>query len=108
MNLKRIPMSKWVPTTNLLELRRFGKLGEELGELQAVISRCIIQGLDGLDPATKKINRRRLEEECADVQAQIETTIKALDLDRMFIVCRNGEKQSQMNEWEALFSDRKE
>lgn len=35
------PVSKWIPTTDLMMLRRMGKLTEELGELQAVAARCI-------------------------------------------------------------------
>lgn len=51
-----VKMSKWIPTTDLLQLRRLGKLGEELNELGAVASRCIIQGLYEIDPASNKIN----------------------------------------------------
>lgn len=32
-------LKKWTPTTDLMMLRRMGKLGEELGELQAVAAR---------------------------------------------------------------------
>jgi NTP pyrophosphatase (non-canonical NTP hydrolase) len=100
-------MSKWVPTTNLLELRRLGKLGEELGELSNVASRCIIQGLDEVDPGTGKVNRLRLLDELADVQAQIECTLTAFGLDLEYFHQRSARKVDQMHEWEALFASPK-
>jgi NTP pyrophosphatase (non-canonical NTP hydrolase) len=96
-------MNKWTPTTNLLELRRLGKLGEELGELANVASRCIIQGLDEVDPGTGKVNRQRLLDEMADVYAQIECTMEAFGLDRTYYAERVVRKVRQMGEWEALF-----
>jgi NTP pyrophosphatase (non-canonical NTP hydrolase) len=97
--------SKWVPTTNLAMLRRMGKLGEELGELQAVAARCIIQGIDEIDPASGKTNRQRLTEELADVQAQIGCTVLALRLDQEAMAQRTARKVGYMREWEAMFGD---
>ena len=97
-------MNKWTPTTDLLELRRLGKLGEELGEAASVAARCIIQGIDATDPASGKINRERLENELADVQAQIGCTVLAFALDQDRMAMRTAEKMRQMAEWEALFS----
>lgn len=96
-------LAKWVPTTDLLMLRRMGKLGEELGEAQAVASRVIIQGLDEVDPGSGKVNRQRLQEELADVQAQIGCTVLALNLDQDYMARRTAEKMRQMGEWEAMF-----
>lgn len=104
-NMAEPTMNKWTPTTNLLELRRLGKLGEELGELGNVASRCIIQGLDEVDPGTGKVNRQRLLDELADVYAQIECTIEAFGLDRTYYAERVVRKVRQMGEWEALFLD---
>lgn len=100
-----MPMSKWVPTTDLKELRRLGKLGEELGEASAVASRCIIQGLDELDPSSKRINRNRLEDEIADVLAQCNVTINMLNLDSDRIKERQYDKEKQMWVWEELSND---
>jgi NTP pyrophosphatase (non-canonical NTP hydrolase) len=97
-------MSKWIPTTNLMELRRLGKLGEELGELSNVASRCIIQGLDETDPGSGKVNRQRLQDELADVQAQIGCTVLAFGLDQDYMARRTAEKMRQMAEWEAMFA----
>lgn len=95
-------MNPWVPTTNLKELRRLGKTGEEANELGGVCSRAIIQGLLGVDPASGKTNRLRLMEEMADVLAQIELTIEAFDLDARMIFGRVARKRREMCEWEAL------
>lgn len=96
-------LSKWTPTTDLMMLRRMGKLIEELGELSNVAARCIIQGIDEIDPGTGKENRLRLEHEIADVIAQCSTTIKMLKLDSQSITDRAVAKEAQMAEWEAMF-----
>jgi hypothetical protein len=54
----RPKLSKWVPTTDPMTLRRMGKLTEELGELQSVAARVVIQGIDETDPSSGKVNRR--------------------------------------------------
>lgn len=96
-------LSKWIPTTDLMMLRRMGKLSEELGELQAVAARCVIQGIDEVDPGSGKANRLRLEQEIADVIAQCEVTMKALGLNESAINMRVYQKAQQMAEWEAMF-----
>ncbi len=96
-------MNKWIPTTDLLMLRRMGKLSEELGELQAVVARVIIQGIDEVDPGSGKVNRERLMNEIADVMAQCEVTIETLKLTGWKIVDRIEHKKKLMAEWEALF-----
>jgi NTP pyrophosphatase (non-canonical NTP hydrolase) len=99
-------LCKWTPTTDLLMLRRMGKTGEEAAELLAVTNRCIIQGIDEVDPGTGKVNRQRLEDEIADVQAQLGCTVMALGLDRIYIAQRTADKVRQMREWEAMFAPR--
>ncbi len=96
-------MNPWTPTTDLAELRRLGKTMEELGELHAVLARCIIQGIDEIDPSSGKTNRQRLQEEIADVRAQIICTTRHYNLDRAFMARRIDKKVDQMAEWEALF-----
>lgn len=98
-------LTKWIPTTDLLSLRRLGKLSEELGELQAAAARCIIQGIDEIDPASGIYNRQRLTNEMADVIAQCICTIKAFELDEQLIDGRINDKQRQMREWESMFKD---
>lgn len=97
-------MNKWTPTTDLLTLRRMGKLLEELGEASNVAARVIIQGIDEVDPGSGKVNRQRLLDELADVAAQIECTLSAFGLDRDYFGQRTAHKVGQMAEWEALFA----
>ena len=97
-------MNKWIPETNQMVLRRVGKTGEECAELSKVCSRITIQGVDGIDPATGVSNRDALAKEIADVIAQCFVTINALGLDNDAIKARAHDKQAQMAEWEALFS----
>jgi len=96
-------LTKWTPTTDLMMLRRMGKLQEELAELANVAARCIIQGIDEVDPGTGKVNRIRLTHEIADVLAQCRVTIQVLNLDQKAIEERALEKVRQMEEWEAMF-----
>lgn len=98
-------LSKWVPETNPMILRRVGKTGEECAELSKVCSRITIQGIDGVDPATGVSNREALTKEIADVIAQCDVTAQALGLDIDAIDDRSVEKKRQMREWEAMFAD---
>lgn len=95
-------MNRWMPLTDPKLLRRLGKLGEEANELGAVACRAIIQGIEEVDPSSSKTNRRRLEEEAADVLAQIALTVELLHLDSQFIQARVENKMVQMGQWEAL------
>lgn len=61
----------WHPMSNPVDLKHLGKLAEELGELQAAVARCMIQGIDEVEPVTGKPNRKWIEEEVADVLANI-------------------------------------
>lgn len=96
-------MSKWVPETDPMTLRRVGKTGEECAELSKVCSRITIQGIDGVDPATGESNREALLKEVADVLAQCFTTINWMRLDESAIATRMAKKIDQMVEWEAMF-----
>jgi NTP pyrophosphatase (non-canonical NTP hydrolase) len=97
-------LQKWIPTTNGIILRRMGKLGEELAELSNVTNRVIIQGLYQVDPSSQKVNKLRLEDEIADVLAQIKVTTEALALDKKRIDARVLDKEEQMKTWEQKFS----
>lgn len=96
-------MTKWTPTTNLLMLRRMGKMIEEMNELGQVASRCIIQGIDEVDPSSQRLNRDGLIEEIADVYAQLDETVAALSLDDAAIQTRRAKKRILMQEWEEMF-----
>lgn len=98
-------LSKWVPTRDGRQLRRLGKLAEELGELQAVAARCIIQGIDEVDPSSGRVNRARLQDELADVLAQCSVTMATFGLDKAYIDARSFTKRAQMDEWERLVAE---
>ena len=91
----------WTPTTDLLILRRMGKMMEEAGELVGVASRAIIQGIEEADPETGRTNRLRLEEEIADVYAQLDATVAALKLRPGFITVRRARKRDLMQQFES-------
>ena len=95
-------LNPWPPMTNPLDLKHLGKLGEEVNELGSAISRCIIQGLDEAEPITHKVNRHWLEDECADVLANIELVINhfGLDYDRMLI--RVERKKEHLRGWHSM------
>lgn len=95
-------MSPWLVETNPLRNRHLGKSLEELGELSAVVARCIIQGIDEIDPSSGKTNRLRLEEEIADVQAQLQGLKVVFDLDEVKIMSREWQKIKNMEQWSAL------
>lgn len=96
-------MSPWVCDTTPHQKRRIGKTIEELGELLSVLGRLQIQVVDAIDPGSGKTNRQRLQEEIADVLAQLPLTIAAFSLNTEDIANRIATKQRQMHEWEAHY-----
>ena len=98
-------LQPWYVEIDSQRLRRFGKTLEELGELQAVVARCIIQGIDEVDPSSQKTNRLRLEEEIADAYAQLFLLEERFNLDTEFIAERMMHKTDQMYEWDRLVEE---
>jgi NTP pyrophosphatase (non-canonical NTP hydrolase) len=95
-------MNAWKLEENPLIRRRLGKLTEEAGELLAIIGRIGVQGIDGVDPDNRVVNRQALTDELADVQAQIGCTVLALSLDQGYMAHRTAKKIRMMDEWEIL------
>jgi hypothetical protein len=91
--------SDWVPISSPRTLAALGKLGEEAGELSAIISRCIIQGLGGKNPETGEINIMALEKEIADVRGLSALVIRQLGLDENIIEYRAGKKRNMKANW---------
>ena len=98
-------MSPWVPMKSAIDLKHLGKLAEELGELQAAVARCIIQGVDEREPVTGKRNREWLEDEIADVIAGVELTVKHFKLDNLRIGSRALAKEERLREWHKMLAD---
>ncbi len=67
-------------------------------------ARCIIQGIDEVDPSSGKTNRVRLESEIADVYAQLDETVARLGLDDAYIQKRRATKRGYMREWEEMLA----
>lgn len=96
-------MQKWEKDTTPHQDRRIGKTIEELGELMAVLGRIGIQGLDAIDPSSGKTNRLRMQEESADVLAQLNCNFSPFGMDSKLIIERTAEKVLKMDEWEAHY-----
>lgn len=95
-------MNPWCPIEDKLDLKHLGKLSEELGECSAAVARCIIQGLDEEEPTTRKANRRWLEEEIADVEANIQLVKERFALNRTFIADRAETKVMRLKDWHGM------
>lgn len=87
----------WHPISNPVDLKHLGKLGEETAELSRIVARIIIQGMDGIDPATGENNTVNLQKEMADVIANIELNVEhfCLDVDDRRIT----DKKRQLRIW---------
>jgi hypothetical protein len=62
-------ISAWMPERDPVRIAVLGKLAEELSECAARVSRCLIQGINEVDPDTGRTNLYELERELADVAA---------------------------------------
>lgn len=89
----------WHPITDAKTLKFIGKLGEETTELATAIFRCIIQGIDEVEPTTGKPNREWLEDEIADARANMELVVDFFGLDQWRIDARAARKKAQLKTW---------
>ncbi len=89
----------WHPISNPVDLKHLGKLAEEANELGAAIARCIIQGVDECEPVTGKMNRLWLEEEIADVMANIDLVVQRFRLNRSTLADRRARKMAHLIKW---------
>jgi hypothetical protein len=95
-------MNPWHPIDNKVDLKHLGKLSEELGECNAAVARCIIQGVESREPMTGKFNKTWLEEEIADVEANIQLVKERFNLDRTFIADRAETKVMRLKSWHRM------
>lgn len=96
-------IAKWMSESDPHKVRRLGKTLEELGELIAVLARCLIQGSEEIDPGTGRVNHDRLEDEMADVTAQMKLTAVSFQADTLLMDLRIEQKIREMREWEKHF-----
>ena len=92
----------WHPMTDAVDLKHLGKLVEEACELGSAASRCMIQGIDEVHPTTGVINRTWLEDEIADVLANIALVRKRFNLNNGRILDRVIAKQTQLKKWHDM------
>jgi hypothetical protein len=96
-------LNPWHPISDPVDLKHLGKLLEELGELSAIVARCIAQGgLELRNPDTGELNRTALENEIADVRANIRLVTEhfGLDMERMTYRCNS--KMKRLREWHRM------
>lgn len=97
-----VSASPWQPMSNPTDLKHLGKLAEELSELGQVVARCIIQGIDEVEPVTGKSNRLWLEEEFADVSANMLLVARRWNLRDDFMYERMDKKVAGLNTWHGV------
>lgn len=95
-------MNPWHPIQDPVDLKHLGKLGEELGECSAAVSRCIIQGVDQTEPVTGKLNRTWLEDEIADVLGNAQLVMERFSLDAKRIRERAEDKVKRLRTWHEM------
>jgi|ERR1043166_38391 NTP pyrophosphatase (non-canonical NTP hydrolase) len=98
-------LNPWRPMTRPIDLKHLGKFAEELGEAVSAVQRCIIQGIDEKEPITGKPNRQWLQDEIADVLANIDLVIAHFELSRADIVVRMERKKIHLRGWHSMLSD---
>lgn len=97
-------LNPWQPMTRPIDLKHLGKLGEELGEANSAVSRCVIQGIDEREPITGKSNREWLEDELADVLANIDLVAGHFNLDWQRMWKRRNEKMRHLRAWHEMLA----
>lgn len=94
-----IDPSPWEPETDRERLKAMLKLLEELGEGVAAGARCLMQGIDEVEPVTKKPNRLWISEELGDILANVRRVILTFQLDEVFIRAREERKFNYITRW---------
>lgn len=95
-------LNPWHPMTDPVDLKHMGKLLEELNEAGSATARCLIQGINEVEPTTKKLNKLWLEEEMADVIANFELVQERFGLDMGFINNRVTQKKLRLRTWHDM------
>ncbi|MBP2560814.1 uncharacterized protein YihD (DUF1040 family) [Neorhizobium galegae] len=90
----------WKPEPDLILHQALGKLAEEIGELNTIVARILIQGADGRDPKTGKPNAEALQEEITDVLSAA-TWLQQLGHGAVLTDRANRKLQGYL-EWQAM------
>lgn len=94
-----VQLNPWHPMTDTVDLKHLLKLVEELNECGTASARCMMQGIDEAEPVTGKVNREWLQDELADVWANMELVIEHFGLDFTEIYTRRNAKKYRLKEW---------
>ena len=105
-NEPKVRMNPWIPMRNPVDVATIGNLQEELGELQAILARCLIQGIHEKEPRTGKVNKDQLQEEIGDVLAGLTVCVDRFKLDHQFTNERAVVKGAQLREWHGLIEEK--
>lgn len=87
----------WHPMNNSRDIKTVGKFLEELGEGVAAVARSLIQGIDGLDPRSGKPNKESVEDELADIIANLSLVEERFNL--TISTDRIKKKLNQLRQW---------
>lgn len=98
-------MHPWVPMKKAIDLKHLGKLQEELAECLAATARCLIQGIDEREPVTGKLNREWLEDEIADVFANLHLVRQHFGLNFERMNERAAEKMERLSQWHQMLAE---
>ena len=97
-----VDYAPWHPMTNAVDLKTLGKFVEECGEGVQAAGRCIIQGMNETNLKEGKSNRLCLQDEVADILANIELVVDRFALDRHEISERIAGKLPKLRAWHGM------
>jgi hypothetical protein len=92
----------WQPMSDILDIKILGKFLEELSECSSATARCLIQGIDESEPVTGKPNKEWLEDEIADVLANVDIVIARYSLNLNRISDRSKVKNDFLKRWHDM------
>lgn len=97
-------LDPWQPESNPIRIAIMGKLLEELGELTAIVARCVIQGINESEPNTGFPNVLALQQEIADVYACVSLLGEHLLLNQDAMNARMRAKIMHLRRWHVLIN----
>lgn len=100
-------INPWHPEADPVRLAALGKLAEELTEAASRVSRCIIQGIDELDPESGRSNRDELGREMADIRAAFNVLLEEAGPVEVSDL-RSHNKSAGFRNWFGLIRPRQE
>lgn len=100
-----LALNPWRPMSRPIDIKVVGKGLEELGEGVAAWARCLIQGIDEVEPVTKKPNRQWAEEEIADILANLGLMVRHFGMDLERIEARARRKAGALRTWHAMLDE---